>query len=172
MNVQEERKNHQERNELSELFEELGVCFLCIAIKQLKLNIVETTLSIRTRCRCLKQKSICIEKNNKKWTYNSRTNAEQSYSLFMPYWTYFMPNAIYNLKVMKLHFFLKEEKEKLNPIRPGLLRYCNQMYLEKIKKLRIGWCIHHRMAANKAEGGGGLVPLPRCSRVKKREGKK
>ena len=66
MNVQEERKNHQERNELSELFEELGVCFLCIAIKQLKLNIVETTLSIRTRCRCLKQKSICIEKNNKK----------------------------------------------------------------------------------------------------------
>ena len=54
MNVQEERKNHQERNELSELFVELGVFSLyCnkaaknkeFVLRQVKTALVETTLS-------------------------------------------------------------------------------------------------------------------------------
>ena len=30
--------------------------------------------------------------------------------------------------------------------------------LGKVKKFGIGWCIHHRMAADNAEGGSGQTP--------------
>ena len=32
--------------------------------------------------------------------------------------------------------------------------------LGKVKKFGIGWCIHHRMAADNAEGGSGQPPPP------------
>ena len=32
--------------------------------------------------------------------------------------------------------------------------------LGKVKKFGIGWCIHHRMAADNAEGGAGQTPPP------------
>ena len=38
MNVQEEKKNHQERNELPELFDELGVVFFLYRNKAVKTN--------------------------------------------------------------------------------------------------------------------------------------
>ena len=37
--------------------------------------------------------------------------------------------------------------------------------LVKVKKFGIGWCIPHRMAADKAEGGSGQTP-PAWNRVK------
>ena len=37
----------------------------------------------------------------------------------------------------------------------------------KVKKLGIGWCIHHRMAADNAEGGSVLTPPPIWYRVNK-----
>ena len=37
--------------------------------------------------------------------------------------------------------------------------------LGKVKKFGIGWCIHHRMAADNAEGGSGQTP-PAWNRVK------
>ena len=37
--------------------------------------------------------------------------------------------------------------------------------LGKVKKFGIGWCIHHRMAADNAEGGSGQTP-PAWYRVK------
>ena len=38
--------------------------------------------------------------------------------------------------------------------------------LGKVKKFGIGWCIHHRMAADNAEGGSGQTPPPGGKRVK------
>ena len=32
------------------------------------------------------------------------------------------------------------------------------MFIGKVKKFGIGWCIHHRMAADNAEGGSGQTP--------------
>ena len=32
--------------------------------------------------------------------------------------------------------------------------------LGKVKKFGIGWCIHHRMAADNAKGGSGQTPPP------------
>ena len=32
--------------------------------------------------------------------------------------------------------------------------------LGKIKKFGIGWCIHHRIAADNVEGGSGQTPPP------------
>ena len=37
--------------------------------------------------------------------------------------------------------------------------------LGKVKKFGIGWCIHHRMAADNAEGGSGQTPPPGGNRV-------
>ena len=39
--------------------------------------------------------------------------------------------------------------------------------LGKVKKFGIGWCIHHRMAADNAEGGLARPPPPAWYRVKK-----
>jgi hypothetical protein len=38
------------------------------------------------------------------------------------------------------------------------------MYLGKVKKFGIGWCIPHRMAADNTEGGSGQTPA--SNRVK------
>ena len=40
------------------------------------------------------------------------------------------------------------------------------MFIGKVKKFGIGWCIPHRMAADNAEGGSGLTPPPALYRVK------
>ena len=34
------------------------------------------------------------------------------------------------------------------------------MFIGKVKKYGIGWCIPHRMAADNAEGGSGQTPPP------------
>ena len=39
------------------------------------------------------------------------------------------------------------------------------MFIGKVKKFGIGWCIPHRMAADNAEGGSGQNP-PALNRVK------
>ena len=34
------------------------------------------------------------------------------------------------------------------------------MFIGKVKKFGIGWCIPHRMAADNAKGGSGQTPPP------------
>ena len=41
--------------------------------------------------------------------------------------------------------------------------------LGKVKKFGIGWCIHHRMAADNAEGGSGQTPLPPLKQKEKKK---
>jgi hypothetical protein len=41
--------------------------------------------------------------------------------------------------------------------------------LGKVKKFGIGWCIHHRMAADNAKGGSGQTHPPAWYRVKEEE---
>ena len=41
--------------------------------------------------------------------------------------------------------------------------------IKKVKKLEIGWCIPHEMAADNAEGGSGQPPSPGVIGLSKRK---
>ena len=40
------------------------------------------------------------------------------------------------------------------------------MFIGKVKKFGISWCIHHRMAADNAKGGSGQTPPPLIGLIK------
>ena len=48
---------------------------------------------------------------------------------------------------------IKKNKKILYQMKVGIK-------LGKVRKFGIGWCIHHRMAADNAEGGSGQTPPP------------